>query len=59
MDKLIIKRTRRGRSMDVYEISGDISAYSNEELIDLCDRYNFGGDVRRYKDGATVTVYTD
>lgn len=59
MNNLIIKRTRRGRSLETYEISGDISAYSDTELIDLCDRNNFGGDVRRYSDGATVTVYID
>lgn len=59
MNNLIIKFTRRGYAMEVYEISGDISAYTDTELIDLCDRNNFGGDVRRYSNGATVTVYID
>lgn len=59
MDKLIIKRTRRGYSLETYEISGDISAYSDTDLLNLCDRNNFGGEVRRYSDGATVTVYID
>lgn len=59
MNNLIIKRTRRGYSLETYEISGDISTYSDADLLNLCDRNNFGGEVRRYSDGATVTVYID
>lgn len=58
-EKLTIKVTRRGYTIVEYEIVGNLAGYTNDEIINLCDPNNFGGDVRRYTNGATVTVYID
>lgn len=53
------KRVRMTVGTTTYEVSG-FTNETDQELIDFCDRNNFGGNVRRYTNGtAMVEVYTD
>lgn len=59
MQDITIKEVGHGYASEFYEVRGNINAYSDSELIDMCDRNNFGGDVQRYADSARVKVYID
>lgn len=54
-----IKRTNTFGHTDYYTINGNVTPYTDEQLLDMCDRNNFGGYIRRGQNGATATVYTD
>lgn len=56
---LTIRRIDRGYAREVYAVYGDVSAYTDDELMDMCDRYCFGGNVHRHESGAIVEVYID
>lgn len=58
-NELTIKSIDRTYAREVYAVYGDISAYTNEQLLNKCDRGNFGGRVYRYNDSAIAEVYTD
>ena len=58
MKKTLVETNRRTR--ETYKVTGIVANRTDDELIDFCDRNNFGGMVRRYVDYvAYVTVYID
>lgn len=56
---LQIKKTGTFGHTDRYDIVGDCTPYTYEQLLDMCDPCNFGGYVRKTNNGATATIYTD
>lgn len=59
-EKLHPKCIRRDIGFDIYSISGNVSQFSENELIDICDANNWGGAVYMRSDHyAEVKVYTD
>ena len=48
----------RGYGRDTYKVS-DIEGLTDSQIINRCDCSNFGGNVYRNGDTATVEVYTD
>lgn len=56
---LQIKKTDTFGHTDYYEIVGDCTAYTDDQLLDMCDLNNFGGYINRRANGANATVYTD
>ncbi len=61
MTDLTITRKSKGYGSDIYEVTGEIQNYTDEQLINRCDCGNFGGWVERYNSNkvAIVTVYND
>lgn len=60
MKDITIKLTSKGYGRDTYEVTGNVDRYTDEQLMDRCDKGNFGGYVRgRSAERATVVVYTD
>lgn len=51
----------QGYGHQCYRVEGiEVATKSNQELIDFCDRNNFGGNVVRHSDTvAFVKVYID
>ena len=47
------------RTIHTYQVEGDIANLTNAELIDFCDRNNFGGYVSRSGNVAIVEVNID
>ena len=47
------------RTTQTYRVEGDIANLTNAELIDFCDRNNFGGYVSRSGNVAIVEVNID
>lgn len=47
------------RTIHTYQVEGDIANLTNAELIDFCDRNNFGGYVSRNGNVAIVEVNID
>lgn len=54
----IIRRRTTGATQE-YEVVGNVSNYTNDELLDICDRNNWGGNVIRTPKGAIVEIYFD
>ena len=54
----IIRRRTTGATQE-YEVVGNVSNYTDDELLDLCDRNNWGGNVIRTAKGAIVAIYFD
>ncbi len=50
---------RYGKSIDEYKVT-DFEGMTDTEIIDACDRNNWGGNVFKFTDGtAKVQVYKD
>jgi hypothetical protein len=55
-----IKKTNQLGHSECYTVTKFKGQWPNEDtLIDMCDRYNFGGIVKFSGDYAYVTVWTD
>ena len=59
LEPLEIKPLRQCGATVYYEVIGEVDGFTEEELINLCDRNNFGGYMMRTTNGATVAVYID
>lgn len=58
--KLYPQRIEANVSYDIYEVTGVVYQYSDDTLIDACDRNNWGGVVlQRTEYYAKIKVYTD
>lgn len=58
--KLYPQRIEANVSYDIYEVTGVVYQYSDDALIDACDRNNWGGVVlQRTEYYAKIKIYTD
>lgn len=58
--KLYPQRIEANVGFDIYEVTGVVYQYSDDALIDACDRNNWGGVVlQRTEYYAKIKVYTD
>ena len=59
MKEMLKKRLVKNGAVARYEVEGNLDHLTNQEILDLCDLNNWGGQVYRLENGAVVDVYTD